>query len=75
MTLAKRAKQIRRRCRKHSQNRTGLGISELFLACPKDAAFILAAKTLALKAYLLGYGDAEQSAPEPQPGTCGRRYR
>ena len=55
MSLAKRAKQIRRRCQEHSQNRNGLGISELFLAPPEDAEFILAAKTYALKTYLLGY--------------------
>ena len=55
MSLAKRAKQIRRRCLKHSQNRNGLGISELFLAPPQDAEVILAAKSYALKIYLLGY--------------------
>lgn len=55
MSLAKRVKQIRRRCQEHSQNRNGLGISELFLAPPKDAEFILAAQSYALKTYLLGY--------------------
>ena len=55
MSLAKRAEQIKRRCQAHSQNRNGLGIGELFLAPPKDAEFILAAQTHALKSYLLGY--------------------
>lgn len=55
MSLGKRAKQIRRRCQTHSQNRNGLGVSELFLAPPADANFILSAKTRALKIYLLGY--------------------
>ena len=55
MSLAKRAKQIRRRCQKHSQNRNGLGISELFLAPREDAEFILAAKSCAFKTYLLGF--------------------
>lgn len=55
MSMGKRAKQIRRRCQKHSQNRDGLGVSELFLAPPADAKFILSAKTFALKTFLLGY--------------------
>ena len=55
MSKARQAKRIRRRCRQHSQNQNGLGISELFLAPPADAQVILAAKTSQLKAYLLGY--------------------
>ncbi len=51
---ARAARAIRRRCQGHSQNRDGLGVSELFLASVKDAGFILAAKDYRLKAYLLG---------------------
>jgi hypothetical protein len=52
---ARRARAIRRRCQQHSQNRDGLGVSELFLAPPEDAAAILAARDFRLKAYLLGF--------------------
>ncbi len=55
MSMGKRAKQIRRRCQRHSQNHNGLGVSELFLAPQADAKVILEAKTPALKIYLLGY--------------------
>ena len=55
MSMGKRAKRIRRRCQRHSQNRNGLGISELFLAPRTHARIILAAKTHTLKTYLLGY--------------------
>ena len=53
---ARAARRIRRRCQRHSQNRDGLGVSELFLAPADDAAIILAARDLRLKAYLLGRG-------------------
>lgn len=52
---AKQAKAIRRRCRRHSHNLNGLGLSELFLASPEDAAAILAATDFRLKRYLLGF--------------------
>ncbi|MFQ5493826.1 MAG: hypothetical protein ACE5EX_00430 [Phycisphaerae bacterium] len=51
---SKRARAIRRRCRRRGQNGEGLGNSELFLACPDDAAEILAVSDSRLKRYLLG---------------------
>ncbi|MFQ5589866.1 MAG: hypothetical protein ACE5HE_01770 [Phycisphaerae bacterium] len=52
---ARRARIIRRGCQRRSQNRDGLGVSELFLAPPADAAVILAASDVRLKYYLLGF--------------------
>jgi hypothetical protein len=54
---ARLARSIRKRCQQHSQNRNGLGVSELFLAPPRDAGVILAANDSRLIRYLLGYGD------------------
>ncbi|HNO76919.1 MAG TPA: hypothetical protein PKN33_02575 [Phycisphaerae bacterium] len=55
---AKLARAIRRRCQRNSQDRNGMGISELFLAPAEDAAAILAVADLRLKQYLLGYTPA-----------------
>ncbi|MBN2563799.1 MAG: hypothetical protein JXQ75_23015 [Phycisphaerae bacterium] len=52
---AKRARHIRRGCQQRSQNRDGLGVSELFTAPQEDARDILDAQDLRLKRYLLGY--------------------
>lgn len=52
---ARIARHIRRGCRKRSQNRDGLGVSELFTAPPQDAAVILAVRDVRLKRYLLGF--------------------
>lgn len=58
MTIrARRARAIRRRCRQHSQNLDGLGVSELFLAPAEDAAAVLAASDFRLKCYLLGFSE------------------
>ncbi len=55
---ARLARAIRRRCQSNSQDRNGMGISELFLAPAADAAAILAVADLRLKRYLLGYTPA-----------------
>ncbi len=52
---AKDVRHIRRRSQSRSQNRNGLGFSEMFLAAPADAAIILATSDLRLKYWLLGY--------------------
>ena len=52
---ARKARTIRRGCQRRSQHRDGLGISELFLAPPDDAAVILSASDIRLKYYLLGF--------------------
>ncbi len=52
---ARRVRSIRRRCRQRSQHLEGLGVSELFLASPVDAAVIVASKDARLKLYLLGF--------------------
>ncbi len=55
---ARLVRAIRRRCQRNSQDRNGMGISELFLAPADDAAAILAVADLRLKRYLLGYTPA-----------------
>ena len=56
MTItARKVRSIRRGCQKRSQNRNGLGISELFLAPDVDAEIILSVMDLRLKFYLLGF--------------------
>ncbi|GJM23896.1 MAG: hypothetical protein DHS20C16_03110 [Phycisphaerae bacterium] len=55
---ARLVRAIRRRCQRNSQDRNGMGISELFLAPADDAAAILAVADLRLKQYLLGYTPA-----------------
>jgi hypothetical protein len=52
---ARQARAIRKRCQRHSQNRNGLGVSELFLAPAKDAEAILRSADFRLKRYLLGF--------------------
>ncbi|GMU20126.1 MAG: hypothetical protein AMXMBFR13_02250 [Phycisphaerae bacterium] len=52
---ARLARAIRRRSQRRSQNRNGLGISELFLAPPDEASLIMAVHDTRLKLYLLGY--------------------
>ncbi len=52
---ARKARMIRRGCQRRSQNRDGLGVSELFLAPPNEAAVILSASDIRLKYYLLGF--------------------
>ncbi|MFQ5412934.1 MAG: hypothetical protein ACE5E6_00605 [Phycisphaerae bacterium] len=52
---ARRARAIRRASQRRSQNRDGLGLSELFLAPARDAATILRVRDLRLKCYLLGF--------------------
>ena len=54
---ARQARQIRRGCQRRSQNRDGLGVSELFTAPAGHARSILTASDLRLKRYLLGFGD------------------
>lgn len=51
---ARKARAIRRACQRRSQNRDGLGVSELFLAPLADAAVILQATDVRLQRYLLG---------------------
>ncbi len=56
MTItARKARSIRKGCQLRSQNRDGLGISELFLAPEVDAEIILSAVDFRLKLYLLGF--------------------
>jgi hypothetical protein len=52
---AKTAKAIRRTCRRHSQCRENMGVSELFLAPPSHVSVILDSHDIRLKCYLLGY--------------------
>lgn len=52
---ARQARSIRRGSQRRSQNRDGLGISELFTAPASDAAIILQATDNRLKYYLLGF--------------------
>lgn len=54
---ARQIRAIRRRSQRRSQFRNGLGVSELFLAPPKDSAAILSVGDLRLKRYLLGMSD------------------
>lgn len=54
---ARRARSIRRQSQQRSQHPGGLGISELFLASPRDASTILTARDVRLKCYLLGFTD------------------
>ncbi len=61
---ARQARSIRRRCRRCSQHLEGLGVSELFLASPVDAAVIVASKDVRLKLYLLGFS----RIPRPHGG-------
>ena len=49
------ARKIRRRSQQVSQDRQGMGVSELFLGRPSDVERILAAHDTRLKLYLLGY--------------------
>lgn len=51
---ARQARAFRRASQRRSQNRGGLGLSELFLAPPIEAALILAVRDFRLKRYLLG---------------------
>ena len=53
---ARRARHIRRRSQRHSQNPNSLGFSELFLAQFEGAAIILATNDFRLKYWLLGFG-------------------
>ena len=56
MTISARlARTIRRHSQLRSQNREGLGVSELFLASKEEAVIILAATDFRLKCYLLGF--------------------
>ncbi len=56
MTISARlARTIRRHSQLRSQNREGLGVSELFLAPEEEAVVILAATDIRLKYYLLGF--------------------
>ena len=56
MTISTRlARTIRRHSQLRSQNREGLGVSELFLAPEEEAVIILAATDIRLKYYLLGF--------------------
>jgi len=52
---ARRIRQIRRASQRRSDNRNGLGVSELFTAPPKDARVILEVRDPRFKRYLLGY--------------------
>ena len=56
MTIsARKARTIRRHSQCRSQNREGLGVSELFLASEEEALIILAVTDIRLKYYLLGF--------------------
>ncbi len=56
MTISGRqARTIRRGSQRRSQNRDGLGVSELFLAPVDVAEIILAVTDVRLKRYLLGF--------------------
>ncbi len=52
---ARTLRAVRRRSQRRSQNRDGLGVSELFLASKADVAVILSAEDVRLKQYLLGF--------------------
>ena len=52
---ARTLRALRRRSQRRSQNRNGMGVSELFLASKADATMILAAEDARLKQYLLGF--------------------
>ncbi len=52
---ARKARAIRRGSLRRSQDRNGLGVSELFLAPPANAAVILTVRDLRLLRYLLGF--------------------
>jgi hypothetical protein len=54
---ARLARTIRRGCQRRSQNRQGLGVSELFTAPLTHARAILATSDFRLKRYLLGLED------------------
>lgn len=56
---ARSARAIHRRSQRRSQNRDGLGVSELFLASKADASVILVTRDVRLKQYLLGYAPAK----------------
>jgi hypothetical protein len=73
MTIrARRARAIRRGCQRRSQHREGLGVSELFLAPPFDAAIILAAADFRLKRYLLGFSSISHRRHSRVPGADER---
>ena len=56
MTItARQARFVRRASQRRSQNRDGLGVSELFLAPREGAALILATRDMRLRRYLLGF--------------------
>jgi len=57
---ARQARRIRRRCQRRSQNRNGLGVSELFLAPSADAEAILSTTDARLKLFLLGFDNIPQ---------------
>lgn len=57
---ARQIRAIRKRSRRRSQHLNGLGVSELFLASPQDAAVILGAQDYRLKRYLLGMSDIKK---------------
>lgn len=68
---SRKLRSIRRASQRRSQNRNGLGISELFLAPLDHAAVILEASDKRLKWYLLGYpsvADATSRAPKITSG-------
>lgn len=54
---ARRVRSIRRASQRRSQCRDGLGVSELFLAPPGEAEFVLNARDTRLKRYLLGFSE------------------
>ena len=59
---SRQVRRIRRSCQRRSQNRNGLGVSELFTAHPLEARRILSATDARLKQYLLGYDPMRRSA-------------
>jgi hypothetical protein len=52
---ARRWRSIRRASQRRSQHPDGLGVSELFLATPDEAATILQVRDNRLRMYLLGF--------------------
>lgn len=60
---ARRWRSIRRASQRRSQHPDGLGVSELFLATPDDAATILQVHDDRLRMYLLGFTQILRRGP------------
>ncbi|MBN1513090.1 MAG: hypothetical protein JXB13_13835 [Phycisphaerae bacterium] len=60
---ARRWRSIRRASQRRSQHPDGLGVSELFLATPDEAATILQVRDNRLRMYLLGFTQILRRGP------------